>query len=391
MGARHTALKKSSILECNYLVGIVGTFDHDYGSDVTHFALYRALCDEGYATLVIGCPEDAPCRQGSRESAFSSFMFPPYSSRDMECAHPNKESMIQINKKCESFILVDDLSLMPSNVWRHGNHGYLGWVRTNRRKIAYAASFGGDSLKSKCTRHQKAEMSFFLKRFDSFSVGERSATDLSRNELGIESEFVLSPIFLCRPEHYLRMSMLGKGRMPKGKFMGSYLHTPKVWKADLVRSVSKRLGLDEVNVLPMGTNPEEEWKFHTLENVRTEEWIASIVNCEFLVTDSFHAICFAIIFKRQFIALFDDETDIRVKDILDMAGLAGRIIKVTDGIEPGESSFTHIDYSAVDDALDVEIERSRKWLLDSISKQRKIALKEYDLIMDSVLGDRKMV
>ena len=42
------------------------------------------------------------------------------------------------------------------------------------------------------------------------------------------------------------------------------------------------------------------WNIPTLSNLGNEELLAHIKNCEFVMTDSFHGVCFAIIFNKPF-------------------------------------------------------------------------------------------
>ncbi|MCD7878792.1 MAG: Coenzyme F420 hydrogenase/dehydrogenase, beta subunit C-terminal domain, partial [Candidatus Gastranaerophilales bacterium] len=66
-----------------------------------------------------------------------------------------------------------------------------------------AASFGRDTLS--CDDYNRAQMGYFLSKFDKFTVREANAVDLCRKEFGIDAEVVLDPVFLCPLEYYEKL------------------------------------------------------------------------------------------------------------------------------------------------------------------------------------------
>lgn len=59
-----------------------------------------------------------------------------------------------------------------------------------------------------------------------------------------------------------------------------------------------------------------------------EQWLYNIKNCRYMVTDSFHGACFAIIFNKPFICVANRERGIsRFESLFDMLGLSSRLVK----------------------------------------------------------------
>jgi len=370
-----------------YDVGIAGMYNRNYGNNMTYYALYQFLKDEGKTVLMIDCPQDSEYRRQFKEYTFPMFIRPPYESHEVANSYSNKKAMVALNEICESFVLGSDQSVRPSAIRHHGDYGYFGWVRSDKRKIAYSTSFSSGRLV--CSDFQKAEMAFYFKRFDNFSVREESGIDLAMNELGIKVEWTMDPVFLCDPKHYMKMSERGRGETPRSKYLGAYIRASREWKADVIKYVMGKTGLNEMNIVPDGHNLKVEWSLGLKRNVRTEEWLANILYSDFFVADSFHGVCFSLIFRKQFIAVFENKEDDRVGSLLKMVGLSERIVGSLDDVKANDSIFDPIDYDSVHRILNQEIGKSKDWLLSALSKDKKREIMEYDLFMNAILSDNK--
>jgi len=349
----------------HYDIGITGMFNRNYGNNMTYYALYQTLKDEGLSVLMIDCPKDSPYRTQFQEPMFPMFLQAPYEDHEICNTYPDKDSMGELNDVCDKFILGSDQTVRPSAIRRHGDYGYLGWVRPNRTKVAYATSFSNRYIE--VTEQQREEMSYHFKGFDAFSVREGSGVRVTVNDLGFDSVQVMDPVFLCNPKHYVEMSRRGIGRIPKERYIGAYIRFDDGWKKEALEYASRRLGINTVFVIADGHSPKRFSEFNNLMMAKTEEWVASILNCELFFADSFHGICFALIFQKQFVAVFDDKEDDRITDILGMLGLKDRIIDNADDIRTRASIFKPIDYERVNGIIQREVKRSKEWLMDALA------------------------
>jgi len=364
-------------------IGIAGMFNRNFGNTMTYYALYRALKDEGHTVLMIDCPLDSSFRKQFKEAMFPTFIQVPYESHEICDQYPDRGSMVDLNEVCEKFILGSDQTARPSVIKHHGDYGYLGWVRSDRTKIAYAASFAAEKLL--CTDYQKAEMSFFFKRFNAFSVREESGVALTKGELDFESTWVMDPVFLCNIDHYKNLGVRGTERLPKVNYLGAYIRKPQEFKADIITYAAKKLKLTEMNIIPDAYDMGKEWLLPTMNHVKTEEWVANTAYCDFFITDSFHGVCFALMFQKRFVALFENGTDERVKSLLMPLGLENRIVGNIGDLDQRRILFKPINYEDVGKKLKEAVEDSRRWLMDSLSLEIDGTLTEYDLIMEYVL------
>ena len=148
--------------------------------------------------------------------------------------------MRELNNFCTSFVVGSD-QLFNDNLYNDLDQWItLDWVSDNKKKIAYAASYGHDYIWS--SESTRAKMSFFMKKFDAFSVREKSGVELSKKEFGIEAEWVLDPVFLCDTKHYLELA--SKSTIERETpYIGAYILDPNKEKEEIIRYVMDKLSL----------------------------------------------------------------------------------------------------------------------------------------------------
>lgn len=75
-----------------------------------------------------------------------------------------------------------------------------------------------------------------------------------------------------------------------------------------------------------------------------ETWLRGFYDAEFVITDSFHACAFSIIFKKQFVVLGNKKRGMsRFESLLKMFGLEDRLVEKEINI----NSLKDIDYGSV--------------------------------------------
>ena len=107
-----------------------------------------------------------------------------------------------------------------------------------------------------------------------------------------------------------------------------------------------------------------------------EDFLALIRDADYVLTDSFHVIVFCLIFNRQFVAFQRFKEDqftsqnSRIDNLLEIATVKDRLLRYgTSKIPPMED----IDYQLVNKTLQIEIEKSKDYLLKAIGG-KKIAM-----------------
>jgi len=243
--------------------------------------------------------------------------------------------------------------------WRtEMKNGYLaftkGWYI---KRISYSASFGVDEWEySNQETLECAEAAHF---FDAISVRESSGVELVKNHLNKDSIQVLDPTLLLNRDDY-RMLINNKRLNGRKDGILVYLLDPSREKMQLVHIISKEkckryFSINNSNVKQ--TAPIEE---RILPSVET--WLNGFNDADFIITDSFHASIFSIVFKKPFVVITNEERGgSRFKFFSDNLGLSNNVLQ---SIKDYDSSK---DYSIPDLVFD-KLEKMRKTSLLFLNK-----------------------
>ena len=91
------------------------------------------------------------------------------------------------------------------------------------------------------------------------------------------------------------------------------------------------------------------------------------MSSSYVVTDSFHGMCFALIFNKQFMAFTNTgRGTTRFESLLGKLGLMERLVDDPAKGLPSVIEKT-IDYSCIQKELDVAVEQSKEWLNSRIN------------------------
>lgn len=211
---------------------------------------------------------------------------------------------------------------------------YLSWVRNERRKIAYAASFGGcDTLPDDKT------LAEWLKRFDYVSVREQSGVEICVNAGRKDAVCVADPTMLLSAADYLKIA---SKELPKDKYLFIYfLGTRTIINWKEIYAFAKEKGLKIIYVASQG----QEDKFNHIQ-ASIHEWLSLIANAEYVITNSFHGTVFTLLFSKKFLTYPVTGVAIKMNDrittLLNPLGLGDHIY--SDSIRAIEK---YIDYVEV--------------------------------------------
>ena len=229
------------------------------------------------------------------------------------------------------------------------------------KRIAYAASFGTDEWEY--TDEETKMCTKLLKQFDAVSVREATAVKLCTNKLSYpHAHHVLDPTLLLTKEDYIKLVNSSNSNPSKGGMM-CYVLDMDTNKQGLIERISKERGLR-----PFYANSKyEDRKAPLNERIQppVEQWLRGFMDAKFVVTDSFHACIFSIIFGKPFLVISNkNRGESRFLSMLDMLSLRKNLIINTDEYD------SSIDYSIPNETyekLEQKREQSRAFLTKSLS------------------------
>ncbi len=161
------------------------------------------------------------------------------------------------------------------------------------KRLAYAASFGTDNL-AEYSEKEILECGKALQRFDAVTFREDSGKEICQDYFGISGRHVLDPTLLLTKEDYT--ILLQAARVPKsiGNLFCCILD-PTPSKRELINKVAYDKHLTPFNGI---VKPSKVKMFPSIES-----WLGGYMDAELVITDSFHACVFSIIFGKPFIAI----------------------------------------------------------------------------------------
>ena len=224
-------------------------------------------------------------------------------------------------------------------------------------RVAYAASFGTDVWEY--SDEETCKIKNLAKKFQAISVREDSGVRLCKENLGVEATHVLDPTMLLDEDDYNRIAQNGK--TPNGDLM-CYILDKSSYKNDVIAKVAKAKGL-----VPFNTNASDVIEVQP----PVEDWLQGLKHAKMVITDSFHACVFSIIYHKPFIAISNDiRGNARLTSLLTMFGLEDRLIE--EGKELNSKLINSpIDYVKVDKLLDEWRKKSSAFLKDNIKSTQR--------------------
>lgn len=214
------------------------------------------------------------------------------------------------------------------------NSFLLGEINEKHKKIAFSASFGVDKKQflkeTPPTTIEKMKTAFDL--FDYISVREKSGVDIFNSVFNKKAEWIIDPVFMLDKDIYVNLIKNEKELLPNT--IVSYLiheknRSYKYYKTQKVVELART-------------------------NISIEQWLLSIKNCELLITDSFHGMCFAIIFNKPFIAISNGiNSNTRFESLLEMLDIENKCINDIKEISKTDCIFNP-NYEKVNKLIDIE-------------------------------------
>lgn len=248
----------------------------------------------------------------------------------------DEESLIKLNSEFDIFITGSD------QVWncngRVNPNFFLRFVSPDKIKASYAPSFGSDSIPTQCD----SIVAEYIKKFDYVSVRENSGANIIRNLTGIEAIQVCDPVFLLSVADW-KQTMAEP--LEAGKY--AFVYSTQL-NRELTESVQRFYAKTRIKIV--STNYIPGCNCRVRKDIGPREFLRMIFDAEYVISTSFHATAFSIIFHKNFSVIPHSQTGARVNDLLEELELDTRVYR--------EDAFN--DFGVIDNWNDVETKISKK-------------------------------
>ena len=267
----------------------------------------------------------------------------------------NRNTIDIINNYYDAFITGSD-QVWNTEITNKDWNYYLEFVKDNRKKISYAPSFGKTLIPEK----QRNEIKHYLNQFKNISVREEAGKNIIKELCDIDSEVVLDPTLLLDKEEW-KTKIFFKPSIEH--YILVYLPHNKKKVFEFVNKLKIKTGLP---VIYLSISPRIQIGIKTIYDASPDEFLGWINNADYVVTGSFHGTAFSINLNKQFFYEPTGEGS-RIDNLVKITGTESRSIENINEIN------TKIDYDKVNEKLNIEREKSVKWLNNAIDyKEEKI-------------------
>lgn len=245
-------------------------------------------------------------------------------------------------------------------IWNPGIYSslkpyFLDFAPNDKTKIAYASSFGVQSLLPEMKKVYREA----LTKFKHIGVRELSAVEILR-DIGIKANHVLDPTLLLDCSDW--RSVATKVDNLPDSYVLLYEITPSPEINEIGRKIAMERGMKVVKICKNTSSDSNEL---AISDAGPGQFIYLFDHASFVVTNSFHGTAFAINFQKQFLVVTPQRknNNSRQQSLLKLFDISDRIISDSSDIK---SAIT-IDFQKVNAILDAEREKSINFLKTAIN------------------------
>ncbi len=200
----------------------------------------------------------------------------------------------------------------------------------NITKISYASSLGSyifSDIEQKTVRKNLID-------FKHISVREEDAKIQLEKFINRRIDHVLDPTLLLSQKDWVDLF-----KLKKSKNRGKYILLYSVPHTKLLKNICSHFS-SELNlpIYSINQNPFSSIKVNKhIKNSGPKEFLDLFFNAEFVITDSFHGVCFSTNFNKNFIVAKPEGLSNRIESLLKSVGLNDRMINSSEEIGKTEN------------------------------------------------------
>lgn len=252
---------------------------------------------------------------------------------------------------------------------------FLDFVTDNKKKIAYAPSV---ALK-KLNEFQIAKMAGYLSSFDSLSIREKEAIDILQPYCARKIIQTCDPVFLPESNVY---DNICSNKYDGKKFIFLYIVGRAVTFKNVISYAEKLSKGRGIELFYLIDGDKALYKIYGTDvfGCSPSDFLSLIKNAAFVISNSFHATAFSIIFAKQFFTFLKDGTGSRMVNLLNAFNLNDRIL---DNNHQEDLKPKEINYSGLKDMLNNYRTNSVDYLKTSLGMKPK---ENYIFNAEEVMG-----
>lgn len=224
-----------------------------------------------------------------------------------------------------------------------------------KKKIAYAVSAQHGEIRTDLDE----DVLSLINQYDHISTREAALTK-TLHELGrTDAVTVLDPTLLLGMKDYQIIE--AKTGHENENYILVY-NLPGANSSLLESLVRKVAEQTECSIIDISPKPYTDLVSKKIKTCGPAEFLTYIHNAKYVLTDSFHAVAFSLIYHKNFYCVLREKNDERIKNLLSMSGLMDRLVETSES----EMTYSIIDFETVDQLMKPEKEESIQFLLNAL-------------------------
>lgn len=344
---------------------------HNFGSVFQAYALAHFLELNGYETEIIDYrPDYYELGRNKLKTAIGRLInWPSYSRRKKRFESFIKNNNHQSKKQFKSLSELKTFYADQNHVFIAGgdqlwndyhpcghDDAYKLVFTDSRKKIAYGTSMGRDNFSD----DELKRMAGLVNGFNRIMLREQSTVPMLQKYTSVPVSHVIDPVGLLDMKEFEAIAVKPEINEP---YAVMYLADSGDILNQAIHLLSKRMGLKIVHICGFMKKCSCDY---FVKDAGPDEILGYILHADFVLSASFHATMFSLLFQKQFATLLPGEkTNARINDLLHYVGLENRIIHSTEELD---RIHEPIDYSYAEKRIRNFSKESKAALLDTLSE-----------------------
>lgn len=232
---------------------------------------------------------------------------------------------------------------------------YANYACMRDHSVSYAASFGDPTL----SEENCLILNERLKNFKAFGLRENHMVPYVSEHVDVPVQKVVDPTLLHTSDKYDEIAV--PERLEEDKYLLFYSRRYSPAMEEYAEKLAKENGWKIVEISLRATNAEKGHRMFYEAGV--EEFLSLVKHAEYVVTNSFHGMIFAVQYRRPFVIFSREQCNTKIDEILQLFGLSDHML-VT-----GKEKFDHeINYEVVHE----RISKARAASIEYLNKELEL-------------------
>ncbi len=238
--------------------------------------------------------------------------------------YKNFEDLKNANFECDCLITGSDQLWNSSYQCGNDPAFYLNFDNMHK-KIAYAVSVGKSNIEQNNLNIIKEN----VKNFNWISVREGTTVEQLKPLFpSIEIDYVCDPVLLNEATKY---DEIKSDRIIKEDYVLVYM--AQIPNTEIINNIIKKVREKyNMKVVLIGSYRNRCDSDIHMRDVAPGDFLSLIYYATYIISNSFHATMFSMIYQKDFLSILPDKNGARIKEILDKVGLNNNYITLSDDI-----------------------------------------------------------